>query len=145
MRKDIAKIKSTFLGVEDHGILTCFLHVDYGSGGQGIGGYSLDEPTWGTDDGFVVGSRPDDHTARFAGRRGTDFGMEFVRRVIKACGVDSWEKVTGRTIYVLQDLPEGSSALGTSKVLGIENLPTEPGEQFIFADLRKEFFKENET
>lgn len=142
MRKNIAKITDTFLGRESHGILTCYLTVDYGGSGQMIGGYGLDEPTWGTDDGFVVGDRPDDPTAKFAGRRGRAYGMEFVHRIIKACGVDSWEQIKGRTIYVLDDLPEDGSTVGSGKVIGIENLPTEPGERFIFDDLHIEFVTE---
>jgi hypothetical protein len=66
--------------------------------------------------------------------------MEFVARLMRACGVSSWEKLVGRTIFVLQDLPEGASSLGTSSVVGIENLPTEPGERFVFADLASEFY-----
>ena len=34
-----AVIQSTMLGYEDHGILTCFLHLDYSGAGQGFGGY----------------------------------------------------------------------------------------------------------
>lgn len=124
-RRDIAKITSTMLGVEDHGILTVWLTVDYGGSGQGIGGYSLDGPTH-DDDG------------KFLGRVGSAFGMEFVARTMRACGVDKWEDLKGRTIYVLQDLPDDESAWGTSKVVGIENLPTERGERFIFADLAVE-------
>lgn len=126
MRKDVAKITNTKLGYEDHGILTCMLIVNYGNTSQGVGGYALDAPLR-------------DENDRFLRRNGTAFGMEFVARVIKACGVETWEEVKGRTVYVLQDLPEGSSALGTSKVIGIENLPTEPGKQFIFQDLVDEF------
>jgi hypothetical protein len=112
----IAKIESTNLGYEDHAILTAMLFVDYGGSGQGVGGYSLDEPIRDGD--------------RFVGRRGTDFGMEFVARIIRACGVDTWEKVKGRTIYVLKD-GDGWDA----RPVGIENLPTERGERFLFADL----------
>jgi 3D (Asp-Asp-Asp) domain-containing protein len=126
MRKDIAKIERTMLGYEDHGILSCMLHVTYGSSGQGVGGYCLDTPIRDADDNFVC-------------RMGTAYGMEFVARVIRACGVDTWEQIKGRTIYVLQDLEEGAPAWGTSRVVGIENLPTERGERFIFADLRDEF------
>lgn len=125
-RKDIAKITSTMLGVEDHGILTVWMTVSYGgSSGQGIGGYCLDEPTHDVD-------------GKFTGRVGTTYGMEFVARIMRACGVDKWEDLKGRTIYVLQNIPEGRSTLGTSAVVGIENLPTERGERFVFADLAAE-------
>ena len=125
-RQDIAKITSTHLGWEDHGILTVMLTVEYGGGAcQGIGGYALDMPV-----------RND--SGKFEGRYGTAYGMEFIARVMRAAGVRKWEDLRGRTIFVLQDLPEGDTALGTSRVVGIENLPTEQGERFVFADLANE-------
>ena len=36
-----AIIDSTMLGFEDHGIFTCFIHLDYGSVSQSFGGYSI--------------------------------------------------------------------------------------------------------
>lgn len=118
MHKEIAKITSTALGYEDHGILSSMLFVDYGGGTcQGIGGYSLDEPTHDAD-------------GKFLGRRGSAYGCEFIARTLKACGVDSWEKIKGRTIYVLKEDDRWGA-----KVLGIAPLPTEPGEPFMFADL----------
>lgn len=119
MTEHIAKITSTFLGVQDHGILTATAVVDYGGSGQSIGGYCLDAPR---------GER--------RGRVGTAFGMEWVARFIRACGVDSWEKVTGRTVIVVK--ADGDY----SKVLGIKPLPTENGKPFIFAELADEFFPE---
>ena len=98
---EIAKIQSTFLGFEDHGILTGFLHVTYGGSGQGVGGYPI------------------------RARAGL-----YIQRTLKACGVSSWEKLVGRTIYVLTD--------ETRRVVGIENLPTEPGERFLFTELEDE-------
>ena len=38
-----ARIRSTMLGREDHGILTFMIDLEYGGGGQGFGGYGLDE------------------------------------------------------------------------------------------------------
>lgn len=73
MNQRIARIESTTLGYEDHGILTAMLHVTYGGSGQGIGGLMLDQTTVGT---FIVG-------------------------VLRACGVGSWEEVRGRTVLVL--------------------------------------------
>ena len=124
MSAQIAKIESTMLGIEDHGILTAMLHVTYGDGGQGIGGYALDEPIR-------------DDAGKFVGRRGSAYGMEWVRRCMDACGVDSWEKVKGRTILVYFD-DDSRGAFPT----GIGPLPTERGEPFMFASLKDEFFAE---
>lgn len=109
----IAKVESTFLGVEDHGIFTAMVHVSYGGSGQGIGGYALDTYAEATKE-----------------RHGTAYGMEWVRRFLNAAGVDSWEKLPGRTFIVLKDGDEWSG-----KVVGIKPLPTEKGRQFLFEDI----------
>jgi hypothetical protein len=62
-----AKITSTFLGNEDHGIPTFFLHLDYGGSAQGFGGYDL----------------------RF-------FGYSILAEIMKTVGVESWEKLPGK-------------------------------------------------
>lgn len=111
--ESIAKVESTFLGVEDHGIFTAMVHVSYGGSGQGIGGYALDT--------YVESTKE---------RRGTDYGMEWIRRFLNAAGVDSWEKLVGRTFIVLKDGDEW-----TGKVVGIKPLPTEKGKQFLFEDI----------
>ncbi len=36
-----AKITNTFLGLEDHGILTAYLYMEFDIGDQGFGGYAL--------------------------------------------------------------------------------------------------------
>lgn len=113
MYKKIAKIQSTFLGIEDHGIFTSIVDVTYGSSGQGIGTYSLD--TW---------------DATKNKRVGTAFGAEFILRTLKTVGVDSWEKLVGKTIFVLIE----SEDFGAT-VLGIESLPTEGVRTFLFKDL----------
>ena len=84
-----AQIESTSLGGYDGGtsVMTCWLHLKYGgSGGQGFGGYGLDEP-------FHKGDK-------FAGRRGTAYGMEFITRIIATVGVDRWEDLPGKYIRV---------------------------------------------
>lgn len=96
--RTIAKIERTHLGSEDHGILTGYLFVTYGGGSQGVGGYAIED---------VAGA--------------------YIAQTLSACGVDSWEKLKGRTIYVLTD--------ETRRVVGIEPLPTEPGRPFMFSDL----------
>ena len=42
--KGNARITSTMLGIEDHGILTCMLHLQQEGCGQAFGGYRLDAP-----------------------------------------------------------------------------------------------------
>ena len=53
-------------------------------------------------------------------------GTVHVERILDACGVRSWEQLVGRTIYVLTD--------ENARVVGIENLPTEKGKAFLFAE-----------
>lgn len=105
--KVIGKITSTLFGYEEgHGILTAELTMDYGGSGQTIGRYNLDSKT--------------------------GFGIAFVKGILAACGVERWEDVKGRTIFVIQDSPEGAA-------IGIENLPTEKGRRFIFEELAEEY------
>ena len=51
----------------------------------------------------------------------------YIERTLNACGVGLWELLKGRTIYVLTD--------ANRRVVGIEPLPTERGERFLFADV----------
>lgn len=114
------------LGVEDHGIMTCMLMMNFGTSGQGVGGYGFDVPVKYTPykDKYSDGSDGD------WGRVGTAYGTEFIRRLLLACGVDEWEKLVGRTVFVLRE----SNKWG-AKIVGIRPLPTEPGREFIFDDL----------
>lgn len=76
-----AIIKSVNLGIEDHGILTCFLHLEFDSAGQGFGGYSLDT-----------------YDEKLKKRVGHAFGTQFILRVLETVGVDNWEDLEGKTI-----------------------------------------------
>lgn len=76
-----AVIKGTMLGIEDHGIMTCMLYLDFGGSGQGFGGYALD--SW-------------DRTLNR--RVGTAYGTKFIMRVMEVVGVEKWEKLSG--VYV---------------------------------------------
>ena len=103
----IAKITDVFFGWEDHGILTCSLQLDYGGAGvQSTPGWRFSYQKDGAEH-YVNG------------------GLAFLARVMRAAGVDEWSKVKGRTIYALLD--EGS-------VVGLDPLPFEDGQRFIFAD-----------
>jgi len=76
-----ATIKSTTLGFEGHGLITCFLHLDYSGGGQAFGGYGMG--------GYFK------KTGQQSG-----FGIEFIERTLKVVGVEKWEDLPGKHIRV---------------------------------------------
>ena len=83
MDYQIAKITSTMLGNEDHGIMTCYLYLDLeDSGGIGYGGYGMDKPV----------KYPD---GQFIRREGAAFGMECIRLILETLGVGRWEDLPG--------------------------------------------------
>ncbi len=110
----IAKIKSTFLGYEDHGIFTGILDLDYGGSGQGAGLLCLDY-------------RDSDSKKHLESTPG---GVHrWITGCMRACGVDSWEKIAGRTVIAIC---EGE---WNGKVIGLKPLPTERGEVFMFSEV----------
>jgi hypothetical protein len=113
--KRIAKIDSTMLGFEDHGILTAMLYVSYGGSAQGVGGYVLDY--W---------SEPDKRRMAHA------LCGQFILGVLRATGASKWEAVKGRTLFVLLD-----SDAFQATAIGLAPLPTESGEVFLFDELKK--------
>jgi hypothetical protein len=103
----IAKVRSMVLGFEDHGILTATVDFDYGGAGQGIGARCF-------------GSHDESRDPE-GWRRGHEMGMDFVRRLLLACGVSEWDRLKGRTVMV---------TCTYSEILRIDPLPTEGGEPF---------------
>lgn len=81
-----AKIESTMLGIEDHGVLTFYLTLDYGGSGQAAGGYVLDEPL--------------KRKGKFVRRVGTAGGADLILRILKLLNVDRWESLPGCYVRV---------------------------------------------
>jgi len=75
-----AVIKDTMLGIEDHGVFTASITLDYGGTCQAFGGYCLGYPP--TTEVDV----PSDAASRF------------IQRVLEVAGVNEWEKLIGRPI-----------------------------------------------
>ena len=73
-----AKIGRTFLGKEDHGILTTMLNLEGPSWGQGFGGWTL---------------RPQDGNAM----------ADYVDQTLKTVGVSSWEELNGQLVRVKRE------------------------------------------
>lgn len=85
-----AQITSTMLGIEDHGIMSFMLYLNYGDGGgQGAGGWTLDDPV--------------EKDGRFLRRVGTAEGMSLIMAILEVVGVEKWEDLKGQYIRVRQD------------------------------------------
>ena len=82
-RIENAKISGTMLGIEDHGIFTCYVYVEGHAWGCGFGGYAMDQ--W---------------NAKKKNREGTGYGMEFLKRILNCLEVSEWEKLKGTPVRV---------------------------------------------
>jgi hypothetical protein len=120
LHAEIAKVESTFLGYEDHGILTAYIQLSGGSWGQSAGGLMF---SWRPRGG--------------EGEQFSEAGMAFVSGVLRACGVDTWEKVKGRTVFALREQR-------FDKIIGLRPLPTENGSEFLFSELDPVYAKYKE-
>lgn len=119
----VAKINSTSLGWEDHGILTAMLHLTWEGAGIGTGGYCLDS--------YV----------KDAPRRGTAYGLDHIMRIMETVGVDKWEDLKGKDLIVLFDAPPDQGTWGMTSV-GIAGLLN--GKILIYKE-HVESFKESEA
>src|SRR5580700_2686203 len=79
-----AVITSAEITNDDHGLLSAWLHLEYGNcGGQGFGGYALYLPcSYSHHDQALE--------ANYAGH--------FIWRVMEVAGVTEWSKLKGKTI-----------------------------------------------
>lgn len=71
-----AVIESTMLGIEDHGIMTCVLHLNFDGWSQGFGTHDLAPPA---------------------------YGVAYLRRILETVGVDTWEQLRGKVIRARTD------------------------------------------
>lgn len=78
-----AKITSTTLGIEDHGIFTFDLVIEFGGCGCVYGGYALDS-----------------YDRKSEKRIGTGKSIIAIRSILETVGVDKWEDLKGTLIRV---------------------------------------------
>lgn len=80
-----AKITSTMLGIEDHGILTFFINLEWSGAGQGLGGFALDRH-------------------REPERLGFGPGLVAIRKILETVGVTNWEDLPGKLVRAKVEL-----------------------------------------
>ena len=79
-----AKITSTKLGREDHGIMTFMIFIEFSGCGCGVGGYALD--MW---------DREAPNKRVFSAK-----GLEAISEILDVVGVDNWEDLKGQYIRI---------------------------------------------
>jgi len=114
--RELGRVERAELFVEDHGILTFYLHLTFGGSGQGFGGVALD--TW------------DDAKKR---RVGTAGGCDLVLRLLDLFKVDRLERCVGRAVYALREAPYG-------QIMGLELPAFDGGGKLLLDDWRREWF-----
>ena len=105
-------VRETFLGYEDHGILTFYLTCEGNGNGVGVGGISLDAPP--AESG---GSRVPQAS-----------GLALITEVIRVADADTWEAVRGKHLLVLF---EGTDAY-SGRAVGVANPLT--GKVLVFSE-----------
>ena len=108
-----AKIISTMLGVEDHGIFSFWLILNYGTfSGQGFGGYCLDN-----------------YDKEKKIRVGTAFGCQVIMRILKVVGVEKWEDLVNKYVRIKSNQSEilEIGNIIENKWLNLKNLAKEFG------------------
>lgn len=120
-KRQLGKVTSVFFGLEDHGCMTFWIHLDYGGSGQGFGGVALDQ--W---------SKGDDR------RVGTAAGLDLLIQLLELFGVDTLEKIVGRSVYALHEDGGGWNA----SVVGLQLPAFDGGKQLLLDDWRKRWFRE---
>lgn len=79
-----AIIQRASIGIEDHGLLTAFVTLDYGGACQGFGGYAF-------------------YSAGWKGGPGRNAMGLFVYRVLEIAGVSNWHELPGKCVRARAD------------------------------------------
>ena len=110
MKKQLGKVSGVRLGMEDHGIFTCDITIDFGGTGQGFGGYRLDT-----------------YNKVTKKCEGSAAGLDWIMRLMACFGVSNFDHIEGRTVYAIRKEEYGN-------IVGLETPSFDPGTPFLIAD-----------
>ena len=120
MKKELARISSATLEIQERGIFNFLIHVDYENGfSQGIGGIVLDT-----------------YDEKTKTRIGTAFGCELIRQLLLVLNVNDFSEMKNKNIWVLT---EDYDSLLNIKPIGIQALRMDGAKQIIFNDVLDKF------
>lgn len=115
MIKVLAKVTDVRLFIEDHGILTLFVDLDFGGSGQSFGGISLDSY--------------DEDLKR---RVGHAIGTDFILQMLSLFQVSSLDKIKGKPVYALKEKEYG-------EILGLKTPDFDGSTSFILKNWTKKW------
>jgi len=119
--KKLAYVCKASLEIQERGILTFWINVDYEEGSsQTVGGFALDS-----------------YDKQRQERVGTAYGCEMIRKILTEFGVNDFSEIAHKHIWVL-----GTGEGLEFKPLGLQALqePNKLSEGFLFNDIAKQFF-----
>ena len=119
LHEEIGRVTGARMFIEDHGILTFFVDLEFGAGGQGFGGYCLDSY--------------DESKKR---RVGTAAGIDLILRLMNFFMVDELGKAKGCVVVALREEPYG-------QVVGLRRMPFDGGASFLISEWKAEWFDED--
>lgn len=114
--RELGKVENVDLTLEDHGILTLQIGIDFGGTFQSFGGYCLDT-----------------YNKKEERREGHACGTDYILRVLQTFDVNKLEDIKGKPVYALRD------ERGV-KIVGLETPEFDGGKKFLIEDWRMKWF-----
>ena len=122
-KRELGKVESIYFGREGHGIMTFWVHLDFGDSGQGFGGIVLDK-----------------YNEKTKEREGTAHGMDLYMQLLDFFGVEELHKAKGTAVYALRK----DGTYGKS-IMALERTKFEGGKVFSLDEWRKKWFPKGKS
>jgi hypothetical protein len=109
--KQLARVESTHLGFEDHGVYSVNVAFTGAGWGQGTGHYAITQR----------GEDGEQHAAN-------GWGVEFIVRMLQACSCSRWEDLPGSVVWIIRE---------AGRIVGVEPLEINKGKPFRFDEIEE--------